>query len=76
MALIIYNVRENWLRWFRHVLLREETETVISINSIYVEGKTRREIQNKMCGDVIESDMRRIGVNKEDVVDRVKWRLG
>lgn len=52
--------------------MREETETVISINSIYVEGKTRREIQNKMCGDVIESDMRRIGVNKDDVVDRVK----
>ena len=42
VASIVDKMRENILRWLRHVLRREETEAVRLVKEMYVDGKKWR----------------------------------
>lgn len=70
-------MKENRLKWFKHVLRREETEALRLVIEMYIEvrssgrGKPKKQLfrQGRQC------DMKRTGVNKDDAGDRVKWKL-
>ena len=72
VASIVDKMRENRLRWLGHVLRREETEAVRLVREMHVVGKRGRGRLKKRWGDVMASDMRKVGVSEEDAGDRVK----
>ena len=74
VASIVDKMRENRLRWLGHVLRREETEAVRLVREMHVVGKRGRGRPKKRWGDVMASDMRKVGVSEEDAGDRVKWK--
>jgi hypothetical protein len=64
---IVGMMRENRLRWFSHVIRREETNTVRVLIKMNVEGKRRTGRPKKRWLDTIGNYMRFIGVCIEDV---------
>lgn len=71
MASIVNTIRENLIRWFRHVLRRDEADAVKLVKKMYVIGKNGRGRLKKRWLDVIESDMKKTGINKVKICGRL-----
>lgn len=56
------------MRWLEYVLRRNEVDAVRLVKRMYVREKSERE-DRKRDVDLIESDMRWIGVSEKDVGD-------
>ncbi|KAF0718346.1 trafficking protein particle complex subunit 2 isoform X1 [Aphis craccivora] len=67
---IVDKMRENRLRWLRHVLRRENTEAVTVTKNMCVDGKGEE-------GDrkIYECGLRITGAIKENTKDGSKWKL-
>lgn len=50
VASIVDTTRENILRWFGHVLRREETEAVRLVKEMYIDGKRGEEDRKRGGG--------------------------
>ncbi|KAL4092493.1 hypothetical protein QTP88_026994 [Uroleucon formosanum] len=73
VASMVDKMRENRLRWFRHVMRREETSAVRKVLKMNVEGKRGR--PKKRWLENIEKGIKVVGVYIGDVKNRYKWRL-
>jgi len=62
VASIVDYIRENKLRWFGHVMRREETEAVRVVMKLNVEGKRGTERPKNKWLDTIENDVRAVDV--------------
>jgi len=67
-ALVVAKMRENKLRWFRHVIRKEETKAVRGSMKMNVEGKQGRKRPKKSWLDAIEN-MRTVGICVGNVED-------
>lgn len=76
MVPIVDKISKNRSRWLRNVLRRGETKAVRVVRGIYVEINKARERSKQRWADVINNDMKWVGVSKEGVEDRVLWKLG
>ncbi|XP_050534488.1 uncharacterized protein LOC126901782 [Daktulosphaira vitifoliae] len=72
---IVDKMRENRLRWFGHVMRREELEAIRTVIAMNVEGRRGRGRPKKRWKDANECDMRTADVSVDDVGDRVKWKF-
>jgi hypothetical protein len=72
---IVDKIRENRLRWFRQMIRCEVTKAVRVVMKINVEEKRRRVRLKKIWLDMIENDMRAIGVWVGDIENRDKKRF-
>lgn len=61
------------MKWLCNVLRRENTAAVWLVKEMFADGMRWRGKSKKRQRDVIASDMRKIGVKKEDTGYRVKW---
>jgi len=68
-------MRKNRLRWFGHVMRKEDLETVRTVMELSVEGKKGRGRPKKKWLNRIEYNNRTAGVCVNNVGDRVKCRL-
>jgi len=75
VASFMDKMRENKLRWFGHVMRREDSGAVRTVMELSVKGRIKRGRPKKKWLNTIEEDMRTTGVNVEDVGDRGKWRF-
>jgi len=75
VASITDKTRENTLRWFGHVMRREDLEVVRTVMELSVKERRGRRRPKKKWLNGIECDMRTSGVCVNDVGNRVKWRL-
>ena len=66
-------LRETRLRWYGHVLKREE-DYVGQRTRRMVIGKKGRGRPKRRWKDFVEEDMRIMGVTEDDALDRCKWR--
>ena len=67
------NVREERLRWFGHVLRKDRGYILQRMLNLEVPGKRRGGRPKRKFIDVVNEDMRAIGVTEQDARDRVKW---
>ena len=66
--------REARLRWFGHVMRREEEYIGRRMLEMDVPGRRKRGRPKRRYMDVIAEDMRAAGVRVEDTTNREKWR--
>ena len=64
------------MRWYGHVLRRDECDVLRRALDFQVEGKRRRGHPKAMWKSQVEEESRRIGLTKEDALERKKWRRG
>ena len=66
------HLRQKRLRWFRHIVKRDE---VVEIKSVGVENKRmKKERPVKRWIDIVEEDMRKREVMQQDAGNREGWR--
>jgi len=67
-------LQQNRLRWYGHVLRKEDDDWVKKYMVYKVEGLRPRRRPMRTRREVVEKDCQAHKLNKEDAVDRGKWR--
>jgi len=67
-------LQQNRLRWYGHVLLKEDDDWMKKCMEYEVEGSRPRGRPKRTWREVVRVDCQARKMNKEDVVDRCKWR--
>ena len=67
-------MRRGRLRWFGHVERMEENNWVKRVRGVNVEGAVARGRPKKTWDEVIQRDLRDLGLNRETARDRAVWR--
>jgi hypothetical protein len=67
-------LREGRLRWYGHVLRRNEEYVGKRVLNMGLPGTRRRGRPKRRFMDVVREDMRELGVTEEDAVNRRVWR--
>ena len=67
-------VQEGRLRWFGHMMRREEEYVGRRVMNLEVPGRRRRGRPRMRWRDCVENDMREKGMNVDAVDNRVEWR--
>ena len=64
----------NGVRWYDHVLRQPEKDVLMKAIVHEVNGKRKQGRLGMKWRKQVEGSMRRIGLRKEDVADRCRWR--
>ena len=67
-------MREGMLRWYGHVMRRDQEYVGRKMMEMELPGKRRRGRPKSKFVDVVKKDMREVGAKKTDVEDRRMWR--
>ena len=67
---IISVLQQNRLRWYGHVLLKEDNDWVKKCMEYEVEGARPRGRPKKTWTEIVEKDCQAHGLNRKDAVDR------
>jgi len=70
---IISVLQQNRLRWYGHVLRTENNDWVKKCTEYEVEAASQ-EVDQRKLGESVEKDCQARKLNKEDAVDRKRWR--
>jgi hypothetical protein len=74
VTVISEKVQEARLKWFGHILRRDEDEPCRLAWNLYIEGDRSRGRPRQRWSDNIRKDLKEKELNVRDVMDRVKWR--
>ena len=66
--------REARLRYYGHVVRRDDDEPVKKAMRMPVRGRRNVGRQRIRWSDVVNRDMNRVGVRGDEAVDRIRWR--
>ena len=67
-------VQESRLKWYGHVLRREDEYVGKRVIAMEVPGKRRRGIPKRRWLDIIRNDLSERELSREDTQERAKWR--
>ena len=67
-------LQQNRLRWYRHVLRKEDDDWVKKCMEHEVEGPRPRGRPKRTWREVVREDCQARKMNKQDAMDRCKWR--
>ena len=68
------HLRQKRLRWFRHIVRRDEEVKIKKALELKIEGQRKRGRPVKRWIDVVEVGMKKRGVVQQDAGDREGWR--
>ena len=68
-------MKEGRLRWYRHVIRRDQEYVGRKMMEMELPGKRRRRRPKRRFLDVVKEGMRKVGVKEMDVEDRKVWRM-
>ena len=68
------HLRQKRLRWFGHIVRRDEEVEIKKVFELKIEGRRKRGRPLKQWIDVLEEDMKKRGVVQQDAGDREGWR--
>ena len=71
---IILILQQNRLRWYGHVLRKEDNDWVKKCMEYEVEGSRPRGRPKRTWKEVVQKDCQARNLNKEDAVDRTRWK--
>ena len=67
-------IQQNKLRWYGHILRKEDNDWVKKCMEYEVLGPRRRGRPKRTWREVVREDCQARKLNKEDAMDRSKWR--
>ena len=67
-------LRRRRLRWYGHVKRRPETDPLSRVTNLNVAGRRPPGRPRKSWMRTVEEDMRFVGAQEEDALDRARWR--
>ena len=68
-------MREDRLRWYGHVMSRDQEYVGRKMMEMELPGKRRRGRPKRRFLDAVKKDMREVGAKETDVEDRKMWRM-
>ena len=68
-------MREGRLRWYEHVMRRDQEYVGRKMIEMELSGKRRRGRPKRRFLDVVKEDMKEVGVKEMDIEDRKMWRM-
>ena len=68
-------MREGRLRWYGHIMRRDQKYVGRKMIEMELPGKRRRRRPKRRFVDVIKEDMGEVGAKETDVEDRKVWRM-
>ena len=71
---IISVLQQNRLRWYRHVLRKEDNDWVKKCMEYEMEGARPRGRPKKTWRDIVEKDCKVRRLNREDAMVRARWK--
>jgi len=71
---IILILQQNRLRWYGHVLRKENTDLVKKCMEYEVEGPRPIRRPNRTWREVVQKDSQARNLNREDAMDRGRWK--
>jgi len=67
-------LQQNRLRWYGHVLRKDDVDWVKKCMEYEVQGPRPRGRPKRTWREVVQEDCQARKMNKEDAMDRCKWR--
>ena len=64
------------MRWYGHVLRRDYGHALRKALECEVKGKRKRRQPRKTWKSQVEKESKSVGLKKEDVKNRARWRVG
>jgi len=71
---IILILQQNRLRWYGHVLRKEDIDWVKKCMKYEVEGSRPRGRQKRTWREVVQKDCQAHNLNREDAMERGRWK--
>ena len=68
-------MREGRLRWYGHVMRRDQDYVGRKMMEMELPGKRKRGRLKRRFLDVVKEDMEEVGVKETDIEDRKIWRM-
>jgi len=71
---IVLILQQNRLRWYGHVLRKEDTDWVKKCMEYEVEGSRPRGRPKRTWREVVQKDCQARNLNREDAMNRGRWK--
>ena len=68
--------KANGMRWYGHVLRRDDGYVLRKALEFEVKGKRRRGRPRKTWKMQVERESKSVGLEEEDALNRARWRVG
>ena len=73
---MVQMAKANRVRWYGHVLRRDDGHVLRKALEFEVKGKRKRGQPRRTCKMQVEKESRIVGLKKEDALNRATWRVG
>ena len=74
--MVIQMAKANGVRWYGHVLRRDDGHVLRKALEFDVKGKRRQGRHRKMWKTQVERESKSVGLEREDALNRARWRVG
>ena len=73
---MVQMAKVNGVRWYGHVLRRNDGHVLRKALEFEVKGKRRRGRPTKMWKTQVEKQSKSVGLEREDALNQARWRVG
>ena len=68
--------KANGVRWYGHVMRRDDGHVLRKALEFDLKGKTKQGRPKKAWKMQVEKESKSVGLEKEDAINRARWRVG
>ena len=72
---MVQMAKANGVRWYGHVLRRDDGHVLRKVLEFEVKGKRKRERPKKSWKTQVKKESKSVSLDKEDALNRARWRV-